>query len=337
MKLDKAHEKRLNDLITKIRSIVIDSRKNIARSINSGLLKTYWTIGKHIIEFEQKGKIKAEYGKQLLLRLSKSLTVQLGRGFSRSNLSYMRLLYLRYPKCETLSHKLSWSHYYELLKIDGDLERDFYEKQAINENWAIRELKRQVNSALFHRLALSKDKAGILKLSRKGQIVELETDIIKDPYVLEFLNIPERNRYSEKDLESKIINNLQNFLLELGKGFAFIARQYRVTLNNTHYYIDLLFYHRILKCFVLIDLKVNDVKHQDIGQMNMYLNYFITEENVEDDNPPIGIILSTKKDEVMVEYATGGISNKIFVSKYQLYLPDKKMLAQKVKELIAKE
>lgn len=337
MKLDKAHEKGLNDLIDKIRSIVIDSRKNVARSINRGLLKTYWTIGKHIIEFEQKGKIKADYGKQLLLRLSKSLTIQLGRGSSRSNLNYMRLLYLRYPKCETLSHKLSWSHYYELLKIDDNLERDFYEKQAINENWAIRELKRQVNSALFHRLALSKDKAGILELSREGHIVEIETDIIKDPYVLEFLKIPERNRYSEKDLESRITNNLQNFLLELGKGFAFIARQYRVTLNNTHYYIDLLFYHRILKCFVLIDLKVNDVKHQDIGQMNMYLNYFKTEENVEDDNPPIGIILSTKKDEVMVEYATGGISNKIFVSKYQLYLPDKKILAQKVKELIVKQ
>ena len=334
MKLNKAHEIGLNDLITKIRSIVIDSRKNIARSINNELLKTYWTIGKHIIEFEQNGKIKAEYGKQLLLKLAKSLNVQLGRGFSRSNLSYMRLLYLRYPKCETLSHKLSWSHYYELLKIDDDWERDFYEKQAINENWAIRELKRQINSALFHRLALSKDKTGILILSRKGQIVESETDIVKDPYVLEFLDIPERKRYSEKDLESRIISNLQNFLLELGKGFAFIARQYRVTLNNTHYYIDLLFYHRILKCFVLIDLKVNDVKHQDIGQMNMYLNYFITEENVEDDNPPIGIILSTKKDEVMVEYATGGISNKIFVSKYQLYLPDRKLLAQKVKELI---
>ncbi len=241
MKIDKTHEKGLNDLISKIKSIVIDSRKDIVSSVNIGLLKTYWTIGKHIIEFEQRGKIKAEYGEQLLLKISKNLTLQLGRGFSRSNLSYMRLLYLRYPKCETLSHILSWSHYYELLKIDDDLERNFYESQAINENWSIRELKRQINSALFHRLALSKDKAGILKLSREGQIIETENDIIKGPYILEFLNIPEKDKYCEKDLEKRIIDHLQNFLLELGKGFAFIARQYRVTLNNTHYYIDLLF------------------------------------------------------------------------------------------------
>src|ERR1035437_352663 len=238
---------------------------------------------------------------------------------------------------ETVSHQLRWSHYIELLKIDDDLERNFYQQQTIKENWSIRELKRHKTSALFQRLALSKDKKGILALANKGHVVESGTDIVKDPYVLEFLNIPEKYRYSEKELEQKIIDNLQEILLELGKGFAFIGRQYRVTLNNKHYHIDLVFYHRILKCFVLIDLKINDVEHRDIGQMNMYLAYFETEMNVSGDNPPVGIILTAEKDSVMVEYALHGISNKIFVSKYQLYLPDKKLLQKKVQEILDKE
>ena len=198
-------------------------------------------------------------------------------------------------------------------------------------------MKRHKTSALFQRLALSKDKKSILALAKTGQIIESDIDIVKDPYVLEFLNIPEKYRYSEKELEQKIIDNLQEFLLELGKGFAFIGRQYRVTLNNKHYRIDLVFYHRILKCFIIIDLKINDVEHNDIGQMNKYLGYFETEMNVSGDNPPIGIILTTEKDEVMVEYAMHGISNKIFVSKYQLYLPDKKMLQKKVREILDRE
>lgn len=301
------------------------------------MLHTYWQVGKHIVEFEQKGEVKAEYGKQLLIRLSKELSLELGKGFSRSNLTYMRLFYLRYQKSETVSHKLSWSHYFELLKIEDDLERNFYQQQTIAENWSIRELKRHKTSALFQRLALSRDKKGVLQLAKNGQTVASGEDIIKDPYVLEFLHIPERHRYSEKELEQKIIDNLQEFLLELGKGFAFIGRQYRVTLNNKHYRIDLVFYHRILKCFVLIDLKINEIEHHDIGQMNMYLGYFETEMNVKDDNKPIGIILTTGKDTVMVEYAMHGISNKIFVSKYQQYLPDKKILQKKVQEIIDKE
>jgi predicted nuclease of restriction endonuclease-like (RecB) superfamily len=246
------------------------------------------------------------------------------------------MFYQRYQKSETVSHKLSWSHYFELLKIDDELERSFYQEQAITENWSTRELKRHKTSALFQRLALSKDKKGVLALAKKGHIIKNDADIVKDPYVLEFLNIPEKHKYSEKELEQKIIDHLQDFLLELGKGFAFIARQYRVTLNNKHYRIDLVFYHRILKCFVLIDLKINDIEHHDIGQMNMYLGYFETELNEKNDNPPIGIILTAEKDTVMVEYAMHGISSKIFVSKYQLYLPDKKTLQKKVQEIIDK-
>ena len=327
----------LSSLINQIRILVEEARGNVIRNINKEILQTYWQIGKHIVEFEQKGNIKAEYGKQLLINLSKELSIELGKGFSRSNLTYMRLFYICYKKSETVSHQLSWSHYIELLKIDDGLERNFYQLQTIKENWSIRELKRHKTSALFQRLALSKDKKGILALAKKGHVVESGTDIVKDPYVLEFLNIPEKYRYSEKELEQKIIDNLQEFLLELGKGFAFIGRQYRVTLNNKHYHIDLVFYHRILKCFVLIDLKINDVEHRDIGQMNMYLGYFETEMNVSGDNPPVGIILTAEKDSVMVEYALHGISNKIFVSKYQLYLPDKKLLQKKVQEILDKE
>lgn len=227
--------------------------------------------------------------------------------------------------------KLSWTHFVTLFGVSDDTARKFYEKQAILENWGYRELEKQIDSSLFERLALSKDKKGVLQLAKKGHIISKPTEAIKDPYVLDFLKIPQSRRVTEKDLEQKIIDNLQMFLLELGKGFAFVTRQYKISLRNKHYYIDLVFYHRILKCFVLIDLKIRKVDHSDIGQMNLYLNYFKTEENVESDNEPIGIILSTEKDEVLVEFATGGISNKIFVSKYQLYLPDKKQLQKKVK------
>lgn len=224
-----------------------------------------------------------------------------------------------------------------LLGVSDDTARKFYEKQAIHENWSKRELERQIDSSLFERLALSRDKKGVLQLSEKGHIANHPTEVIKDPYVLDFLKIPQSNRVTKKHLEQKIIDNLQMFLLELGKGFAFVGRQYKIALRNKHFYIDLVFYHRILKCFVLIDLKTKSVRHNDIGQMNLYLNYFKTEESVEGDNEPIGIILSTDKDEVLVEYATGGISNKIFVSKYQLYLPDKKALQKQVKSIMEKE
>jgi predicted nuclease of restriction endonuclease-like (RecB) superfamily len=323
-------------LLDKIGDILKKGRKAVATSVNNIMLMTYWEIGWEIIEFEQKGEVKANYGSKLLDRMARDLKTRYGKGFSRSNVIYMRLLYIKYPKSETLSHQLSWSHYFELLKISDDLERSFYEQQAILENWSIRELKRQKATALFQRIYLSKDKEKVIELSKKGNIVKDETSFLKDPYIFEFLNIPEDQKYSETHLEKRLIDNLQQFLLELGKGFAFIGRQYRISLSNTHFYVDLVFYHRILKCFVLIDLKVDEVNHHDIGQMNMYLNYFKKEENVEGDNEPVGVILSKDKDEVLVEYATGGISNKLFVSKYQTYLPDKKILRARLKELLEK-
>jgi len=246
----------------------------------------------------------------------------------------MRRFYLAYQKWQAVPAKLSWTHFVSLLAVSDDMARTFYEKQSIHENWSYRELERQIDSSLFERLALSRDKKAVLKLSQKGNAGAHITEVVKDPYVLDFLKIPQSHKTTEKGLEQKIIDNLQLFLLELGKGFAFVARQYKISLRNKHFHIDLVFYHRILKCFVLIDLKIKNVNHGDIGQMNLYLNYFKKEENVDGDNEPIGIILSAEKDEVLVEYAMGGISNKIFVSKYQLYLPDKKQLQQKVKTIL---
>ncbi|MCG2718736.1 MAG: PDDEXK nuclease domain-containing protein, partial [Nanoarchaeota archaeon] len=296
----------------------------------------YWEVGKRIVEYEQKGKEKAEYGSKLFDNLAKDLREKYGKGFSRSNVIYMRILYLKYPKSQTLSDQLAWSHYVELLIIDNDLERSFYEKQCVKENWSVRELKRQINSMLFERIALSKDKKGVLELAQKGHLIKKADDAVKDPYILEFLGIPEDHKYSEKELEQRIIDNLQKFLLELGKGFSFVARQFRVTLGNKHYYVDLVFYHMILKCFVLIDLKIGKVTHADIGQMNMYLNYFKKEETKKDDNEPIGIILTKEKEKIVVEYALGGISNKLFVSKYKLYLPSKEELEKEIRSKLLK-
>lgn len=310
------------------------ARQNAVRAINTELVKANWEIGRHIIQFEQQGQERAAYGSDLLARLSKDLGEHYGKGFGRRNILDMRRFYLAFSKWQAVSAKLSWSHYISLVSITDDATRRFYERQAINENLSVRELDRQIDSSLFERLALSKDKKGVLKLSEKGHIISQPTEAIKDPYVLDFLKIPQSRRMTEKHLEQKIIDNLQQFLLELGKGFAFVARQFRISLRNKHYAVDLVFYHRILKCFVLIDLKTKKVNHGDIGQMNLYLNYFKAEENVEGDGEPIGIILSAEKDEVMVEYAMGGISNKIFVSKYQLYLPDKKQLQKKIKAII---
>lgn len=321
-------------LVDSIGITIEHARQRAFQAVNNELLQANWEIGKYIIEFEQQGNEKAEYGSALLTNLSKDLKTRFGKGFSKSNIYLMRQFYLKYQIFQSVTGKLTWTHYAELLSVSDDTARGFYEKQAIIENWSVRELKRQINSSLFEKLALSNDKMGVLKLAEKGQIIAKPRDIVKDPYVLEFLQIPEVHRMTESKLEQKIIDNLQTFLLELGKGFSFIGRQYRITIDNYHFYVDLVFYHRILKCFVLIDLKTKHVKHQDIGQMNMYLNYFKIEENTEGDNPPIGIVLGADKNDILVEYAIGGISNNIFVSKYQLYLPDRKVLEQKVKELM---
>lgn len=321
-------------LVQAIGDKISEAKTTAIQAVNFELLKAHWEIGKYIIEYEQFGNIKAEYGSSLLANLSRDLKKEHGKGFSKSNVYLMRMFYLKFQNFQSVTGKLTWTHYTELLTISDDFERDFYIIQCQNENWSVRELKRQINSALFQRLALSKDKEGIMELSKKGIMIARPNDIIKDPYILEFLTIPEETQMTESKLEESIIDNLQKFLLELGKGFSFVARQYRISLGSEHYYIDLVFYHRILKCFVLIDLKTRKVKHSDIGQMNLYINYFKAEEQAEDDNPPIGIVLGADKNEILVEYALGGITNNIFVSKYQLYLPNKEILIEKVRELI---
>lgn len=324
-------------LLEVISSIFKQGQSKTIAAINAGLVVTYWQIGQHIVEFEQQGQASAEYGSQLLATLSRDLKLKHGKGFSVSNLQRFRQFYMHYPNYATLSHNLSWSHYVELLKIENATERQFYMQQTIAANWSVRELQRQKDTGLFLRLAASKDKEQILELTNRNALVSKPEDIQRDSYIFEFLNLPERDLYSEKDLETALCNNLENFLLELGKGFTFVGRQYRITINNINYYVDLVFYHRILRCFVLIDLKINDVKHQDIGQMNLYMGYFAKEENIESDNPPIGIILSKDKDELLVEYATYGIDAHLFVQKYQLYLPNEQELRQKIENILAEQ
>jgi len=332
-----------SSLVEQIGSLLQEGRKQAAYAVNNILVQTYWQIGKYIVEFEQGGSEKSEYGSKLLDRLSKDLTMLYGRGFSRSYLVYMRKLYIVFQIGETvfhqfekpiLSEKLNWGHYFEILKADNELEIKFYTKQCEKENWSVRELKRQMNSMLFHRLALSKDKAGVLEIAKKGVEVQKPEDIIKEPFMFEFLGIPIQERYLEGELEEKLIQNLEAFLLELGKGFAFVKRQYRIPVNNRYFSVDLVFYNIILKCYVLIDLKRGEIEHSDIGQMNFYLNYFRKEVNIETDNAPIGIVLGTYKDQIMVEYAIDNINNHLFVSKYQLFLPEKEQLKNELQKLL---
>ncbi len=325
--------KKYEGLLSQISQTYLQGKQKAVNAVNLYLVDTYWKVGQYIVDFEQNGKGRAEYGKGLLERLSKDLTLMHGKGFSVSNIQRMRQLYEEYPIYATLSHELSWSHYVELLKIEDKLERSFYEKQSIIENWSIRELKRQKKTSLFLRLAASKNKDEILKLAQQGQVITKPDDLIREPYILDFLQIPEPYNLSEAELETRILDSLQHFLLELGKGFAFIGRQYRITLGNRHFRVDLVFYHRILKCFVLIDLKTNEVGYEDIGQMNMYMSYFEKEENTEGDNLPIGIVLTRSKDELLVKYAIHNMNSQLFVSKYQLYLPDR----DELKNLIEKQ
>ena len=327
----------LKPLVDSISEAILNARKKLASHINSTMTETYWQIGKYIIEYEQGGQAKVAYGTSTLTELSKQLTARFGRGFSRPNLVNMRKFYLYYHNCQTLSDNLSWSHISELIKADDELERSFYEKECIAQKWDVRTLRRQMSSALYLRLASSKDKQGVMALASEGITIQKPEDVVRDSYTLEFLGIPEDYRFSETELEQRIIDHLQMFLMEMGRGFTFVKRQFPITVNNRHYHCDLVFYHRILKCFVLVDLKRDAVQHEDIGQMNMYLGYFAKEENMPDDNPPIGIILSHYKDDLLVEYATYGINTNLFVSKYELYLPNKEELRQIVGKIVDKE
>lgn len=326
-----------NLLVNNISVLWNNAKEKAITAVNTELLEANWRTGQYIVEFEQGGKARAEYGKQLLVKLSKDLTRLNGKGFNRSNLTYMRKLYLAFPKCGTLSHKLTWSHYYEILKCEDTLEMQFYMKQCINECWNVRELKRQMKSCLFQRLALSTDKEGVLLLANEGHQVMKPQDIIRDPFVLEFTGLPQKKRYKENELEAALKANMEQFLLELGRGFAFIGRQYQMHIGSRVFKVDMVFYHCILKCYVLIDLKRAEIKHNDIGQMNLYLNYFQTEVCQPDDNPPIGIVLGARKDELLMEYALHGITNQLFAAKYQLYLPKREELQAQLDLLLGND
>lgn len=331
--IDKIHK----DVYSSIKELMDNARNKVAREVNNILIQTYWEIGRIIVEDEQGNSDRAEYGKQLVTDLSKRLTKEYGKGFSRSNLQNMRNFYLSYPICQTLSGKLSWSHYCELLSISDEQKRSFYEKETINANWSVRELKRQIKTSLFERLLLSsgdENKEKVLELALKGNEINKASDVVKDPYVFEFLGLPEEKPIMESDLEKALIAHIEKFLLELGKGFMYVGSQQRVTLGNTHYYVDMVFYNKILKSYVLIELKTGKLMPEAVGQINMYLNYYKTEVNDDTDNEPIGIILCTDKDSIQAEYALGSLSNKIFASKYTLYIPDREQLEEQVERVL---
>lgn len=326
-------------VIYEIKGLLNTSRKNVAIQVNNELLATYWKIGEIIVKYEQNEHIRATYGEKTLLHLSKSLTKELGKGFSRSNIYNMRQFYIKYPIFQSLTGKLTWTHYCELLSISDDDKRGFYEKECVNSSWSVRELKRQIDSSLFERLLLSKgdtNKEAVIELAQKGIEQSKPEDVIKDPYVFEFLGIPEDKPMLESDLEAALVRQIEDFLLELGRGFMFVGTQQRVPVGNTKRYVDMVFYNKILRAYVLIELKTVAFSPEAAGQLNMYLNYYATEVNDEDDNPPIGLILCTEKNNIDVEYALGGLSNQIFASKYVLYLPDKQQLIAQVEKIMEK-
>lgn len=328
-----------NDLVEQIKALLEASRQKVAVEVNATLLHTYWQIGKIIVEDEALHIGDCEYAKQSLRQLSKVLTSEFGRGFSRSNLSNMCQFYLTHKDVQTVSGQLSWSHYCELQTVSDADKRNFYEKECINSRWSVRELKRQINSSLFERLLLSNSDANkkkVLSLALKGNEISNPADIIRDPYVFEFLGLPEDKAFLESDLEKALVERIEKFLLELGRGFMFVGTQQRVTFSNHHYYVDMVFYNKILRSYVLIELKTTKLMPEAVGQLNMYLNYYASEVNDAEDNPPIGIILCTDKGNFDVQYALGGLSNQIFASKYVLYMPDKEQLIRQVEAVLEK-
>ena len=314
-----------NNFYQEIKELLYSAKNRVYQTINTTMTETYFQIGKRIVEEEQGGETRAEYGKSLLKLLSVQLINEFGKGFSVDNLENMRRFYLAFQKSETVSRKfeLSWSHYIFLTRIENIDERNFYEIESIENSWSLRELKRQFDSGLFERLKLSSDKQKVKELSAKGQVIQTAQDLIKDPYILEFVGLPELSSYSESELEQKLIDKLEHFLLELGKGFTFVARQKRITIDEKHFKVDLVFYNRLLKSFVVIDLKIGELKHQDIGQMMMYVNYFDRFEKTDDENSTIGIILCKDKSKALVELTLPKDNNQIYASKYLTILPNK--------------
>lgn len=336
-------ELKYSDLVLQIQQVVQQNRLKVTRSVSTIVTNTYWQIGKYIVEFEQNGNKRAEYGKGLLKKLSNELTKQLGKGFSHRNLRLFRQFYSTFPIWQSLIAKsekalepvekalisCSWTHLVRLLSINNEDERNFYLIELLKNNWSVRELNRQINTSLFERLLLS-EKRHEIKRNTDEKI--MPTEVLKDPYILDFLGFEERADFSENDLETAIINNLEKFLLELGKGFSFVARQYRISSGAEHFYIDLVFYNRLLQSHVLIDLKIGKLKHQDIGQMQMYVNYFDREIRVDFENPTIGIILCKEKNDFVVEYSLPKDNKQIYPKEYLLYLPDKEELQKLLKK-----
>ena len=333
-------EKNNAKMIEEITNLVNEVKSKLVNEINKSIVYVYWNIGKIIVSNESEYNNRLEYGKEVLKGLSNELTKYLGKGYSVSNLKYMRMFYKAYPNFNEISSNLSWSHYLELMIIEYKYKRNFYEKECVNSNWSVRELRRQLDTSLFERLLLSDGKVNkekVYELSKKGQELNKPSDVIKQPYVFEFLGIKEQKPLLEKDLEYKLIRHIEDFLLELGKGFMFVGSQQRITLNNTDYYVDMVFYNKFLKSYVLIDLKMNKLKAENLGQMNMYLNYYEQVVNSEEDGKPIGIILCAEKDKVMLEYALGGLSNNIFASTYTYYIPNKEQLIGEVERVLNEE
>lgn len=337
--------KRIDHLYSKISCRIQQARLVVVRTLNTEQVKTYWLIGRDVVEEEQAGKARAGYGAFLLNEISERLTKTFGKGFGRSTIADMRKFYLTYQKVHAVrgqliepefNANLGWTHYRALMRENRDTVRTFYEIEAGKNNWSARELERQMGSLLFERLAKSKDKKGLIKLAQKGQEIINPVDAIKDPLVLEFLDIPESHQLIESKLEGALISNMQNFLLELGTGFAFIGRQKRLTLDGKHFYADLVFYHTVLKCYIVLDLKTKELTHADLGQMLLYVNYFDQEIKKEDDNPTIGLILCTEKSNAVVKYTLGDKVKQIFASKYQFHLPTEKELENELKRELKK-
>lgn len=326
--------KNYSSLIINVGQILENARKYVYRQVNSILVKTYWEIGRNIVEFEQDGQERAKYGSQLLKNLSKDLSEEHGKGFDDRNLRQMRQFFITFPKWNAVSSKLSWTQYRFIIRLDNELARKFYIIECEKNNWSARELDRQINSSLFERIALSTDKIGVLKLAEKGQLIDNPKDIFKDPLVLEFLNLKEDFSYTESQLEQKIIDNLQKFLLELGKGFTFVSRQQKIAIGDKIFYTDLIFYNRLLRCFVILELKLGELKPQDLGQLQMYVNYYDRTQKTEDENPTIGILVCSKNHKAIVEFTLPKDNNQIFTSEYKLYLPDKEELQKRLNEII---
>lgn len=340
-----------NSLYNSIKSLIEEAKSKIVRNVNCVIVYTHFEIGRMIIENEQKGKERAEYAEKTLAKLSADLTVEYGSGYSRSNLEYMRKFYLLYKnrisqpqagksgsnkKSQPVVGKfsglfqMSWSHYIQLLKIENENERNFYEIEAAQNNWGKRELIRQYNSALYERIALSKDKKAVKQLGKKGQIIQKPTDALKDHTVLEFLDLKEDESYTELDLENAIISKLEHFMMELGKGFLFEGRQKRFTFEGDSFYVDLVFYNRLLRCYVLFDLKIGRLTHQDIGQMQMYVNYYDRKVKLPEENSTIGIILCKEENKTVVEFTLPENNKTIFAKEYKLYLPSKEQLKKQL-------